>query len=91
MCPNKGQQTRETDDLVDMRRQGSLDLQALEQRARQARAEALRTLVRGAISWCRLSSCRFASRIARSPTKCGVNAPSVAHPPRARTVEGGKK
>lgn len=76
MCPNKDWQTRETDDLLFAwrRRRGPLDMAALEHRARQARAEALRTLAHSAVRWC------HSLRLARSPT--GVNAPSVkAHIP----------
>jgi hypothetical protein len=73
MCPNKHWQIRETDDLLFTwrQRQGPLDLLALEHRARQARAEALRTLARSAVRWC------HSLPLARSPTGPGVNAPSV--------------
>ena len=60
MRSTDNQQTRETDDLI-LRRE---PLPALEPWARQTRAETLRTLVRGAPSWCRSSSRRLASRIA---------------------------
>lgn len=72
MCPNKDRQTRETDDLLFTwrQRQGPLDPLALEHRARQARAEALRILARSAVRWCHSLPLAFADRT-------GVNAPSV--------------
>jgi hypothetical protein len=73
MCPNKDRQSRETDDLLFTwrQRQRPLDMLALEHRARQARAEALRILARSAVRWC------HSLPLARSPTGPGVNAPSV--------------
>ncbi|WP_366511728.1 RSP_7527 family protein [Mesorhizobium sp.] len=73
MCPNKDRQTREIDDRLFTWRQrhGPLDPLALEHRARQARAEALRTLARSAVRWC------HSLLLKHSPSGPGVNAPSV--------------